>query len=74
MRRISQAEAREYYRRLYDKKDNIIQICRIDFENHRGCYKLTIVDDFFQEIDECIVRYTPDELMETDQNNSLDLS
>lgn len=74
MRTITQAEAREYYRKLYHKKENISQIERIDRKDHQGRYLLVIIDDDFETLEECIVKYTPDEFLETDQNNPLDLS
>jgi len=74
MRTITQAEARDYYRKLYDEKENISQIERIDRKDHQGRYLLVIVDDDLETLEECIVKYTPDELLETDQNNPLDLS
>jgi len=64
MRTITQAESREYYRKLYHKKENISQIERIDRKDHQGRYLLVIIDDDLETLEECIVRYTTDEMLE----------
>lgn len=63
MRNITQKEAREYYRELYDKNEKIYSIERIDSKDSQGTYILVIVDKDYETIDECIVRYTVDELL-----------
>lgn len=64
MREITQKEAQEYYRKLYESKSNIESIERSDRKDHHGKYLLVIVDCNFETIDECCVRYTIDEMLE----------
>ncbi len=70
MRNITQKEAREYYRELYDHNEKTYSIERIDNKDSPGTYILVIVDKNYETIDECIVRYTVDELLFREKENS----